>query len=1272
MNFELRQKLEQVARRIRSLRLWSALALCWLFWTIVGLLVYERSSSLTAMSALQWNELAVLAGASAVVTLLVTLFSARDPRAVARRVEARHPDLGTLLLAALETSRLPRERLGFLQATVIRDAVAHGRRHDWANAVSPWKLRFARLASLTALGLLIGVCIGLANRADAEANGMGTLASLGDLRDVLFDIKVDPGNTEIERGTSLIVLAEFGAAVPPEATLVISDRAGGQHPEAMVRSLEDPKFVGRVPVVENDLSYHVEYAGRQSEKFRVKVFDYPELVRADAKLVYPEYTSMEPTIVEDVRHVTAVEGTKLTFAFRLNKPVSTARLVDADGAPVELQQSPEDATLYRTSWTLDESRRFKLQLEDEDGRQNRLPPDIVVKVTPNRPPEIEFQRPARDVEVSPLEELQLKATVTDDFGVTANGMTYSLGGAAPRNISLTDTTQPAKQRDIAHLLELEALNAQQDQLLTYFIWAEDIGPDGKPRRTASDMYFAEVRPFEEIFRQGEQPAQSQQQQGQQGGGNAQEAAELAELQKQIINATWKLVRRETGATTTAEFPADTRIVEESQQSAIEQLNRLAERVEDSESITHVDAARDHMQEARKQLASATQSRNVKPLQPALSSEQAAYQALLKLRAREHQVVRGGQQQGGGQQRSGSRSQRQLNQLELRADENRYETQSRAANPEETAAQQQSREILNRLRDLARRQEDINERLRELQSALEQAQTDQQREEIKRELKRLRDQQQQVLRDTDELAGRMDQRGNQRQSQEARQQLNESRSRVQRASEALEQGQLSQALTEGTRAGRQLSELRDQFRRQAANRFSEEMTEMRRTARNLDERQQQLSNRLNEEPAAPGRSLRDTGPRAEVAEGLAEQRRELRDLLQRMRQTIEEAEEPEPLLSQQLYDTVRDAHHQRVENALDVARRLAEVGIEREAGRAMQAADQGISRLREGVERAAESVLGDETEALRRAQSEVERLAEELNREIQNADGTASSESAEQHGSESESQQGRNQAADAARRQNQAVSRDGQSENPDGRDSEQLSQSDENGQSPQDAARNGRAQSNEDTSSGNRRGQAEARGNRGSNDDQQREGGSEAGARSQQNDQEGRADAQQRENSNGRPSDSDAPDNPQRSALRGSRGQSNERGGGFEQFFEQDGGGGPGAPGGPITGEDFRDWADRLRDVEQMLDDEDLRSEAARIRDRAEDARIDFKRHAKIPNWTRLQDLVADPLLELSRRINEEIRRSESPDAMVPIDRDPVPPEFADEVRRYYERLGGGK
>ena len=100
----------------------------------------------------------------------------------------------------------------------------------------------------------------------------------------------------------------------------------------MARSLEDPTFAGRVESVAADLTYRVAFDGRLTRDFRVTVFEYPEVRRTDAKLVFPGYTAIETKVVEDIRHVTAVEGTELTLTCRLNKDVTEAALVDEKGA----------------------------------------------------------------------------------------------------------------------------------------------------------------------------------------------------------------------------------------------------------------------------------------------------------------------------------------------------------------------------------------------------------------------------------------------------------------------------------------------------------------------------------------------------------------------------------------------------------------------------------------------------------------------------------------------------------------------------------------------------------------------------------------------------------------------------------------------------------------------------------------------------------------------------------------------------------------------------
>jgi len=153
------------------------------------------------------------------------------------------------------------------------------------------------------------------------------------------------------------------------------------------------------------------------------------------------------------------------------------------------------------------------------------------------------------------------------------------------------------------------------------------------------------------------------------------------------------------------------------------------------------------------------------------------------------------------------------------------------------------------------------------------------------------------------------------------------------------------------------------------------------------------------------------------------------------------------------------------------------------------------------------------------------------------------------------------------------------------------------------------------------------------------------------------------------------DNPGQGGSRANPGQGQRNGsrsGAIQNLLSPNNGGGTGgawANGGPLTGENYTDWSDRLRDVEEMVDVPDLRSQVASIRDRARAMRLGYKRTGQKPDWAVIKTQISAPLAEVRARVDEELLRRESRDALVPLDRDPVPAKFSDLVRRYYEQLG---
>jgi hypothetical protein len=115
-------------------------------------------------------------------------------------------------------------------------------------------------------------------------------------------------------------------------------------------------------------------------------------------------------------------------------------------------------------------------------------------------------------------------------------------------------------------------------------------------------------------------------------------------------------------------------------------------------------------------------------------------------------------------------------------------------------------------------------------------------------------------------------------------------------------------------------------------------------------------------------------------------------------------------------------------------------------------------------------------------------------------------------------------------------------------------------------------------------------------------------------------------------------------------------------------GGLGAPVAPLTGGTFVEWSDRMRNVEEMLTTARLKSQAAAIRDRARLERMEVKRHSKKPDWKLVRTSIYGPLRELQNEIAEELARRNPQEQLVPIDRDPVPEQYSEQVKEYYRQL----
>jgi len=288
-------------------------------------------------------------------------------------------------------------------------------------------------------------------------------------------------------------------------------------------------------------------------------------------------------------------------------------------------------------------------------------------------------------------------------------------------------------------------------LISYYVFAED-----REQSVQTDLFFIEVQPFDRRFTQATAGG------GGGGGGGGQQQDEISARQKEILVATWNLIREESEEASfldEQQMLDNARMLSELQQTLADQARTLASRTR-ARQLTNADEkieqfveslelAAEAMEPAVEQLADVS-------LDEAVPSEQEALQHLLRAES-VFSDIQVSFQSGGGGGGGGlaGRDLSELFELEMDLEKNQYETESPAALNQESAEDEVD-EAIAKLQELARRQENLARQSGRRDNVSEQERW--QQEQLRRETEELRQ-------ELEELQQRMAQQQAQQQGQQ---------------------------------------------------------------------------------------------------------------------------------------------------------------------------------------------------------------------------------------------------------------------------------------------------------------------------------------------------------------------------------------------------------------------------------------------------------------------------------------------------------------------------
>ena len=201
------------------------------------------------------------------------------------------------------------------------------------------------------------------------------------------------------------------------------------------------------------------------EWYPLEVVPPPVAETLQVNLIPPKYTRKPVTkLPPGVGHVEGLVGTKIQIAARSNKPLSSALLKvrDKDQQAMTIGQ---DGLRLSSVFQIKEAGVYSywLDLRDRQNFGNSDAPRYEIRAIQDAVPDIYIDKPATDIQVTPLAEIPLKFVSKDDLGLQRIRMRYQIlepgksEPAKPIEVPLATLDQRPLLHTQEHLWQLENL-----------------------------------------------------------------------------------------------------------------------------------------------------------------------------------------------------------------------------------------------------------------------------------------------------------------------------------------------------------------------------------------------------------------------------------------------------------------------------------------------------------------------------------------------------------------------------------------------------------------------------------------------------------------------------------------------------------------------------------------------------------------------------------------------------------------------------------------------
>ena len=1033
---------ELQARILDARRVWKRS----FFWTGFAIVLTGVIALLVGEAIVDWLmplpsavRIALLAIGVGVIGYLLYKYLVQPLRAsltlrdVALNVEGNHPNLEDRLVSAIEFGN--RESADPIEAHMLQrlleDTIERVKGINFKATIDHSRTRkHVGIAALVVVGCSI---LSLLFPTEIHTSLLRVLVPWERTDPILTTkLAVEPGNARILRGKSLPIHVTVTGKSAEKAVLTYRDigaqqpstsevKKDDQQPKTMINMLQNPDdkrgFAYEIFNIDADMEYYVVANEAISERYTVEVFEMPKVTEISVAYTYPDYTGLKPVVQTGTGNIHAVVGTQAEIRLTTNKAIQTASIAtssqpsavgqEPSGTDENVRNSDNDlpradnqqpiainGNTLTTTIDVVENGSYAIQLLCIDGFNNEIPIEYTIKAIPDAVPEVVIKKPGRDVKVTKLDEVEIIAEATDDYGVAELKLMYRVGSDALQELVMESSKEAVSSQQSAvsnenllpesrkpkaesqyadgtYTFYLEEFDVEPGDVISYYAHATDNNTRTGPGEASSDIYFIEIRPFNENFHEGEgepgQPAEPN------------PLLEVISSQKEIIRETSKHIR-EKPLTITGKYQSAVRKTGEKQTKLKDQTQRV---VDEFSAAMQMDSGVSpeilmNLEDAIDRMGEASDSLNAVRPDEAIPPEQEALELLNKVSLELPKVLM--------QMRNNNPQLAEDLELEMEELQSELENQQNELDME---MQEQTQEMLDQARQMLGEQQQLSQQSQELgresqPSPSEMQQNSQQQEQLGQQAQQMGQQ-----------LNTMQQNGQGTQGQrlnQAGQAMQQAGEQMEEAAEGMQQEEPQLSAAKGQKAEERLEEAIEQLEKVAAeytddalDRASQQLEQLTEAQSDVQQQTQELRDRSQQSEMRPEDFQR--------ASDLANQQRELQRNLEALERTLrniqEQLTQDNPEAAQNVADATRRLVEEQTSGDMATAQRALQWRSFRAADQNQQEALDTLEQTQGDLQQARANMADTEEEQLEATLEQLQQARErmqDIQRELQAMEG----------------------------------------------------------------------------------------------------------------------------------------------------------------------------------------------------------------------------------------------------------------------------------------------